>query len=171
LPCYTWHMIPNTGTCHAIFDIWYPISVLAMLSLDTWYLTPYIWHLTINMLSLDTWHMLSPGSSTLDLILWHLTGYYYTWHLYYMVYSWLSLLRGLGMIIILLSNLWYSWTPVLMYSWTPVLLNSWTPVLLNSCIPCTHVPCTVTLVNSTVRPASGRACLVSRWRGCIPQSC
>ena len=151
-----------------------------MLSLDTWYLTHNIWHryLTCYHLTPDTWHliydtwqltcyllldMLSHGTSTLDLILWHLTGYYYTWHLYYFAYSWLSLLRRLGIIIILLPNLWYSWTPILMYSWTPVLLNS--------CIPYTHVPCTVTLVNSTVRLASDRACLVSGWRGCISQSC
>ena len=31
-------------------------------------------------------------------------------------YSWLSLLRGLGMIIILLPDIWYSWTPVLLNS-------------------------------------------------------
>ena len=30
--------------------------------------------------------MLSHGTSTLDLILWHLTRYYYTWHPYYMAY-------------------------------------------------------------------------------------
>jgi len=26
--------------------------------------------------------MQSLGTDTLDLMLWHLTGYYYTWHLY-----------------------------------------------------------------------------------------
>ena len=35
--------------------------------------------------------------------------------------------------------------------------TSGTLALLNSCILCTHVPCTVTLVNSTVIPTSGRA--------------
>jgi len=101
LTCYTWHLIPDT---------WYLIPALNMLSFDTWYLTPDIWYLTIDMLSL-TW-LLSYGTSTLDLILWHLTGYYYTRLLYYIVYSWLSLLRRLGMIIILLPHLWYSQTPV-----------------------------------------------------------
>jgi len=136
----TQHLIPNT---------WY-----LRLILDTWYLTPDIWYLTIDKLSLDTWHMLSLGTDTLDLMLWHLTGQYYTWHLYYIAYSWLSLLRELDMIIILLPGIWYSWTLV----------------LLNSCIPCTHVRCTVTLVSSTVIPASGGVCLVSGWRGCIPWS-
>ena len=117
-------------------DSWHLTSVLDMLLLDTWYLTLDIWHryLTCYHLTPDTSHlvyntwqltcyhlldMLSHGTSTLDLILWHLTGYYYTWNLYYIAYSWLSLLQGLDMIIILLPDIWYSWTPV----------------LLNSCIP------------------------------------
>jgi len=110
LPCYTWQLISDTGTCHAILDTWYLTLVLDILSLDTWYL-----HLIYNTWRLTCYHsldMLSHGTSTLDLILWHLTGYYYTWHLYYMAYSWLSLLRKLGMIIILLSDIWYSWTPI-----------------------------------------------------------
>jgi len=37
------------------------------------------------------------GTDTLDLMLWHRTGYYHTWHRYYITYSWLSLLRGLDM--------------------------------------------------------------------------
>ena len=37
-------------------------------------------------------------------------------YLYYMTYSWLSLLQGLGMIITLLSDIWYSKTPVLLNS-------------------------------------------------------
>jgi len=81
-------------------------SVLDMLSLDTDTL-----HLIYDTWQLTCYHsldMLSPGASTYDLILWYLTGYYYTWHLYYMAYSWLSLLRGLGMIIILWPDLWYS---------------------------------------------------------------
>ena len=150
LPWYIWPMISDTGTCHAIPDpdiwhrylpcyTWYLISDTGTCHaiLDTWYITPIL-----DILSLD-------------LILWHLTGYCYTWHLYHMAYSWLSLLRGLGMIIILLPDLWYSWTPVPLYSWISV-----SPVLMS--------PCIVTLVNSTARPTSGRACLVSGWRGCIP---
>jgi len=185
LTCYTWHLITDTWYLTPVLDMLYLTPDLWHLIydtgtwhviLDTWYLTPVLdtWHLIYDTWRLTCYHsldMLSHGTSTLDLILWHLTGYYYTWHLYYMAYSWLSLLRWLGMIIILLPDLWYSWTPVPLNSWTPVLLNSWTPVPLNSCIPCTHVPCTVTLVNSTVIPASGRACLVSGWRGYIPRSC
>ena len=76
LTCY--YLIPDTGCLTLILDI---------LSLDTWYLTLNIWHLIIDMLSLDTWHMLSLGTDTLDQILWHMTGYYYTWHLYYIAYD------------------------------------------------------------------------------------
>ena len=95
--------ISDTGTCHATLITWYLTPVLTML---------YTWRLTCYY-SLD---MLSPGASTFDPILWHLIGYYYTWHLYFFAYSWLSLLWGLGMIIILLPDIWYSWTPVLLKS-------------------------------------------------------
>ena len=95
LICYTWHLL---------YDTWYLTPVLDILLLDSWsltldtrhqyltcyHLTPDTWYLTLDMLSLDTWHMLSPGTDTFDMILWHLTGYYYTWHLYYIAYSWLS---------------------------------------------------------------------------------
>jgi len=70
--------------------------------------------------------MLSLGTDTLILILWYLTGYYYTWHLYYIASSWLSLLWELDMIIILLPDIWYSWTPVLLNSYAPELLCFWT---------------------------------------------
>ena len=83
-----------------------------MPSLDTWYLTIYT-------LSPDAWHLLL-GIDTIDLMLWHSTGYYHTWHLYCIAYSWLSLLCGLDMIITLLP----SRTPELMYSLTPIFLNS-----------------------------------------------
>ena len=100
---YTWHLIPNT---------WYLTLVLDMLSLNTWSSIPETWHLIIDMLSLDTWHMLSPHTNTFDLILWHLIGYYYTWYLYYIAYHDYHFYRDLDMIIILLSDIWYSWTPV-----------------------------------------------------------
>ena len=179
LPCYTYYLISDTGTCHAILIIWYLILVLAMLYLlldtwhrylpwytyylisdtgtchaifDPWYLTPV---LAMLYLTRDTWHWYLPcytwhldaGTCHAILDTWYITpvlDMLYltpdTWHLYYLACSWL--LRD---------------------------QTSGTPVLLNSCISCTPVPCTATLVNSTVRPASGRACLVSRWRGCIPQ--
>ena len=115
LPCYAYYLISDTGTCHAILITWYLILVLVILYLllDIWYqyLPCYTiaCYLTPDIITLD---MLSPGTGTLDLI---------SWHLYYIAYSWLLLLWGLGMIIILLPDIWYS---ELMYSWTPVLLNS-----------------------------------------------
>ena len=107
LPCYIWHMTPDTGTCmlYLTHDIWHQYSTCY-----TWHLIPDTWYMTpkINMLSL--------GTSTLDMILWHLIGDYYTWDLYYLAYSWILLLQRLGMIIILLPDIWYSWTPVLLNS-------------------------------------------------------
>jgi len=131
LTCYTWHLISDTGTWHVILDTWYMTPILDMLSLDTWYLTADIWHLTVDMLSL-TWHMLSPGTITLNLILRHLTGYYYTWHLYYMAYSLLSLLRESWHDYYTASDIWCSCTPELLYSWTLISLvfMSPTPLLL-----------------------------------------
>ena len=129
LACYIWHMITDTGTFHAIFDTWYRTPVLAMLylTLDIWhrYLTCYTCHLIYDT---GTWHMLLPGPSTLDLILCLLTGYYYTWHLYYLAYSWLLYCYQ----IFGTPELLYSWTPekgwlLILYSWyyTPVNSLSW----------------------------------------------
>jgi len=113
-----WHWYLTSDTWHLIPDTWYLKLVVDMLSLNTWYLTPNIWQLMIDKLSLDTWHMLSLGTDTIDMMLWYLTRQYYTWHLYNIFYSWLSLLRGLDVIIILLSP------------GTPVLLNPCTPKLM-----------------------------------------
>ena len=64
LICYTWHLISDTWYLTLVLnmlyltpdpDTWYLTPVLDMLSLSTWYLTPDIWHLTIDMLPL-TWH-------------------------------------------------------------------------------------------------------------------
>ena len=105
--CHTWYLI--CCTCHVIFD--------------TWYLTPDIWHMTINMLS--------PGTSTLDIIivtpdcgLLYLTPVLHgifmiitvteTWHDYYIVTIHLVLLNPC--------------TPELLYSWTPE--KGWLLILL-----------------------------------------
>ena len=128
---YTWYLY-TPDTCHAILNTWYLTPALAML-----YLTLDIRHR--YWICYHTLDMLSPSTSKLALILWHLTGYCYIWHLYYIAYSWLSLLRRLGMIIILLQDFWYSWIPVLQKSCTPELLYSWTPItgrllILYSCL-------------------------------------
>ena len=130
-------------------DMYTPVFAMLYLTLNIWYqyLAFYTWPLISDT---GTWHaithltcyhtldMLSPSTSKLDLILWHLTGYCFTWHLYYIAYSWLSPLRRLGMIIILLPDSWYSWTFVLLNSCIPeppvtgrlLILYSWycTPV-------------------------------------------
>jgi len=65
LPCYIWHMILETSTCHAIFDTWHRISLFDMLCLphDIWhrYLTCYTCHMIyytgIWHTMLATWYM------------------------------------------------------------------------------------------------------------------
>ena len=121
----TWHW--HVYTWHLILDSWYLIPVLDMLSLNTWYPIPDIWHLIIGMLSLDAWHMLSLDTDRLDLMLWHLTGYYYTWHMYCIAYSWLSLYRDLTWLLYCYQT---SGTPELMYPWTPVSHVLMSPALL-----------------------------------------
>ena len=90
LPCYIWHMILDTGTCHAIFDPWYRAPILAMLYLthDIWhrYLPCYIWHMISDTDTchaiLDTWYptpaildtwYLKPVLDMLSLDTWYLT--------------------------------------------------------------------------------------------------
>ena len=138
LACYTWYMIYDYGTrylhrhlaCYTWYRLRHSAFTLALgIYTGTWYLKPIPQHLIFRhqysiYVILDTcsWHpvydMLSCGISTLT---WHCDPWpnTTTLHLYYMTYSWLSLLRGLGMTIILLPDIWYSWTPVLLYSWTP----------------------------------------------------
>jgi len=111
-----WHMI-----------LWFCIQLTwpDILSTWHWYLTPDTWHLTSDIWQLTCYHlildMLSYGTDTFDMMLWHLTRYYYIRHLYYIAYSWLSLLRGLDMNIIMLPF----GTLELLYFWTPVFLNPW----------------------------------------------
>jgi len=84
---------------------------------DTWQLTCY--HLILDICyHLVQIHLTWCCDTWLDIIT--------TWYLYYIAYSWLSLLRGLDMIIILLP----SSTPKFLYSWTPVLLPV-SPVLMS----------------------------------------
>ena len=106
----TWHL--TLGTCHVILNTWHLTPVL-----DMSYLTP-----DPNTQYMTYFHVVQVhwlDIVTLDRTLPPLIPYY-------MTYSWLSLLRGLGMTIILLPDVWYSWTPVLLnpcileplYTWT-----------------------------------------------------
>ena len=115
LPCYMWYVTPDTDTCHAIYDMWYPTPVLVLLhlSLDIrhWFLICHTWHL---LLTHGIWYAFM-WYKYLDLTLWLLTGHYHTWYLWhihgYHFYG--------DLIIILLPYIWYSWTPVLLYTWPP----------------------------------------------------
>ena len=97
LPCYTKHLISDTGTCHAILDTWYLTLVLDMLSL-TWHaitrLTCY--HLVLVHL---TWYC---GTC----IILHIHAYHFYGDLTWLLYCYQT-----------------SGTPELLYSWTPVFLN------------------------------------------------
>jgi len=112
--------LPDTWCCDSVFNS--PnidMLITWLLISDTWYLTCYhltpdTWHLTYyhRYMTLTTWYWYTwPDAAIPDLILSHLTDY--------IAYSWLLFLRGLDMIIILLLDIWYSWTPILMNSCTP----------------------------------------------------
>ena len=122
LACYTWYVIYDSGT-------WY-LHRHSIYRPGTWYviLDTCTWHTVYDMLSCGTntwtWHLDPwPDITTPDTCI-------------YMTYSWLSLLRGLGMTIILLPDIWYSWTLVLLYPWTPEIGRLLTLLLiLYSCWP------------------------------------
>ena len=100
LPCYIWHMIPDTGTYHATLITWYLTPVLAMLYLllDIWhrYLTCYICHLIYN-----TWYLAPVLPGIFMIIMWP-----DIWH---------SCISCTHVFLYLLN----SCTPELLYSWTP----------------------------------------------------
>ena len=146
----TWHLIPDTW--YMILDNWHAITYLTCFHMvlvhltwccDTWQLASY--HLILDIcyyLVLTHW----PDIVTPDWILLHLTP---VLHCIFMI---ITLTGTLIWLIIPLPNIWYSCTLELLY-------------------PLSHVPSTVTLFNSTVIPASDRACLVLGWRWCILWSC
>jgi len=172
-----WHLILDMlslDTWYVTLDMWHPI--LDMLSLDTdiWHLISDSWYLTCYHLIPDTWHLIS---NTWQLTCYHLihdTCYFVLIYLTWCSDTWLELLHLTPVLHCLFMIITFTGTLHDYYTATRhlVLMYFWTPVLLNSCIPCTDIPSTVTLVNSMVILASGRACsLVSGWRGCIPWSC
>ena len=100
LICYTWHLISDTGTWHII--TWHLIP-------DTWYMTLDNWH---TITHLTCYHLILVHSTDIvipDWILLHLTP---VLPCIFMIIT----LTGLGMVIILLPDIWYSWTPVLLNS-------------------------------------------------------
>jgi len=104
LPYYIWHVIPDLDTCLATLITWPWTPIL-----DMSYLTPAID--TRYMLYFHVVQIPGPDIMTLDQTLPPLIPDY-------MTYSWLSLLRGHDMIIILLlPDIWYSWTPVYLNPW------------------------------------------------------
>ena len=118
---YTWHLIPKYLTCyHLTLDPWHLISDTGT---SYYHLIPDTWHLIFDTWQLTCYHllvMLSPDTSTLDLILWHLTDTY-TWHLYCIF------------MIITFTGTWHNYYTVtrhlvLLNSCAPELLYSWTPV-------------------------------------------
>jgi len=181
LPYYIWHVISDPDICLATLITWHWTPIL-----DTWRLflthsTYYAGHLIFDMLYLPH-----------DILHWYLTCYtchmtYYTgiWHT--MLATWYLTCHACHLIyitpiltmIFMTPDTWHL-TPDSCITWhmhdyyyqrsgSPVLL--YFLYLLYSCIPVLLYSYTHALVNSTVKPASGRTCLVSGWRGCIPQSC
>jgi len=149
----TLHLIFDTDTWHLIPDTWYLTLALDMLSLNTWYLISDTWRLKCYHLILD--------------ICYHLVLIHLTW----CCDTWLDSITHDTCITLHIHDYhFYGELTWLLYcyqtSGTPEFLYNWTLVLLNLCIPCT-----ITLVNSTVIQASDGACLVSGWRGSISRSC
>ena len=106
LPCYTRHLISDTGTYHAILDGWHAITHLTCYHLVPIHLTRYC----------DTWLVtVLPGIC----IILHI----YDSHFY-----------G-DLIIILLPDIWYSWTPVLPNSCIPEPLEKGDPDTILRLIP------------------------------------
>ena len=132
--CYMTGWLPDIY-CNSIFNSpdnnmlviwhWYVILNTWSLTLDIWHryltcyhLTPDTWHLIYNTWQLTYYHsldMLSHDTSTLDQMLWHLTGLLL--HLYYNVNSWLPLLWDLVWLLYCYQT---SGTPELLYTWTHV---------------------------------------------------
>ena len=108
LPCYTYYLISDTGTCHAMLITWYLTPVHATL-----YLTLDIWHRYLSCYT-DTWY-----NNT-----WHLTCYHPVL---------VRLIRYCGTCIILHIHDYYFYGDLawLLYCYqifgTPVLLNSYIP--------------------------------------------
>jgi len=107
LPCYIWHMIPDTGTCHAIFDT-IPDTSTCHAIFVLWYLTPVLAMLYLTH-DTGTWHAIfDTWYPTLVLAMLYLT--YDTRHLYLPCYSW-HMIYNIGTWYVILDT-WYL-TPVL----------------------------------------------------------
>jgi len=118
LPYYIWPMIPNNGTCHVILDIWFMTPAHGIYT-DTWYVIFDTWSTILDIrhryLPCFTWHLTYCHLVPIHLT-WYcdLTGYYYSGHrtsLHTHDYHFYG-----DFIIILLPDIWYSWTPVLLNS-------------------------------------------------------
>jgi len=121
LICYIWYLIHGTLYLTPVLDMLYLIPDPRHLILDigTWYMSymspdpdPRIWHMLTLTWYAFMWH------KYINLTSWPLTGHYHPWYLYYMAYSWLSLLRGLDYYIVTRHL-------ILLNSCTPVFLNPW----------------------------------------------
>ena len=144
---YYYRNMPNTWYCNFLVHDSLLYKLIYGIYIDTWYVIFDTWSTALDIrhryLICHTWHLiLIPDIwhafmwyKYIDLTSWPLTGHYHPWYMYYMAYSWLSLLRGLGMIIILLPDIWYSWTPVLLNSCILEPLKKGTPDTILLLIP------------------------------------
>ena len=138
LACYTWYMIYDSGTRYLH---WHGIYT------GTWYLKPVPRHLIFRP---GTWYMsyLTPDLNTRYMTCFHVVQTHWLdiatlertlpplIPILYDIFMTITL-RGVDMVIILLlSDIWYSWTPVLLYTWTPEIGRLLTLLLiLYSCWP------------------------------------
>ena len=95
-----------SGTCHAILITWYQTPVLDICHTCHLILTPGIWHMLILTWYAFMWY------KYIDLTLWPLTRHYHPW---YRIIWYIHDYHFYGdLIIILLPDIWYSWSPVIL---------------------------------------------------------
>ena len=141
LPCYTYYLISDTGTCHVILITWYltPVLVMLYLSLNIWhrYLPCYTYHLISDT---DTCHATLRHLTYCHLVPIHLTWYCDTWldtitpdtirlcifMIIAFTRTWLLYrYQTFGTPELLYSELLYSWTPE--KGWLLILYSYWSP--------------------------------------------
>ena len=133
--CYTWHVTSDTDTWHVILDIWFMTPALGIYT-GTQYLHRHLICYTWYLIPLDIRHRyliyLTPAPDTRYMTCFHVIQTHWLdivtldrtlpplIPILYDIFMTITL-RGVDMVIILLllSDIWYSWTPILLYTWTP----------------------------------------------------
>jgi len=155
----TWHLISDTGTWYVILDTWSTTLDIWHRYLTCYHLTPDTWHLIYDTWQMTCYHlldMLSHGTSTLDLILWHrlvivipdtcITLHIHDYHFYRDLAWYYTVTKPLLFLNSCAPEFLYPWTPVTgrlltLCSWcyTPVDPCNWIIIYIGLLwTPCGH---------------------------------